>query len=100
MKTTIETSEGKALVILEGVMDSYNTPEVLVNLEPIFKLQDTEITFDCTKLEFIASNGLRLFLLLRRAVMPHGCNILVKGVSNKLMTIFKAAGFDTLFDFI
>ena len=66
MNTTIETSEGKALVTFEGVMDSYIVEEVSQQLEPLYELTDTEITLDCTKLEYIASSGLRMFLLLLR----------------------------------
>ena len=62
MNTTIETSEGKALVTFEGVMDSYIVEEVSQQLEPLYELTDTEITLDCTKLEYIASSGLRMFL--------------------------------------
>ena len=38
MKTTIETTEGKALVIFEGVLDSYMAEEVGEKLEPLNEL--------------------------------------------------------------
>ena len=59
MNTTIETSKGKALVTFEGVMDSYIVEEVSQQLEPLYELTDTEITLDCTKLEYIASSDQR-----------------------------------------
>ena len=100
MKTTIETTEGKALVIFEGVLDSYMAEEVGEELEPLNELEDTEITLDCTKLEYIASSGLRLFLLLLRNTKANGCKIFIKGAAAELMEIFKATGFDRCFQFI
>ena len=100
MKTTIETTEGKALVIFEGVLDSYMAEEVGEKLEPLNELEDTEITLDCTKLEYIASSGLRLFLLLLRNTKANGCKIFIKGAASELMDIFKATGFDKCFQFV
>lgn len=100
MNTTIETSKGKALVTFEGVMDSYIVEEVSQQLEPLYELTDTEITLDCTKLEYIASSGLRMFLLLLRETKANGCQILIKGVSPEVMTIFEATGFTKCFKFV
>ena len=100
MKTTIETTEGKALVTFEGILDSYIAEEVGEQLVQLYELEDTEITLDCTKLEYIASSGLRLFLLLLRNTMANGCKIFIKGAASELMDIFKATGFDKCFQFV
>ena len=54
MKTTIEQSKGKALVTFEGMLDSYIAEQVGTELEPLYELENTEITLDCTKLDYIA----------------------------------------------
>ena len=100
MKTTIETMEGKTLVTFEGVLDSYIAPDVAEQLEPLYELSDTDIILDCTKLEYIASSGLRLFLLLLKQTSANGCNVYVKGGNQKLMEIFESTGFKPLFQFI
>ena len=100
MKTTVETTEGKALVTFEGILDSYIAEEVGEQLVQLYELEDTEITLDCTKLEYIASSGLRLFLLLLRNTKANGCKIFIKGAASELMDIFKATGFDKCFQFI
>lgn len=100
MKTTIETTEGKALVTFEGILDSYIAEEVGEQLVQLYELEDTEIMLDCTKLEYIASSGLRLFLLLLRNTKANGCKIFIKGAASELMDIFKATGFDKCFQFV
>ena len=65
-----------------------------------YELENTEITLDCTKLEYIASSGLRLFILLLRYASQHGCSVCVKGANPLLMSIFEATGFKALFRFV
>ena len=91
MKTTIETTD---------ILDSYIAEEVGEQLVQLYELEDTEITLDCTKLEYIASSGLRLFLLLLRNTKANGCKIFIKGAASELMDIFKATGFDKCFQFV
>lgn len=100
MKTTIETTEGKALVTLEGVLDSYIAEEIAEQFEPLFELSDSEITLDCTNLEYIASSGLRLFLMLLQNTKPNGCSVIIKGACEELMSVFESTGFKPLFKFI
>ena len=99
MNTIIETSEGKALVTFEGVLDSYIAEEVGKKLESLYELSDAEITLDCSKLEYIASNGLRLFLLLLKQTQPRGCQVIIKGANSELMFLFESTGFKPLFQF-
>lgn len=100
MKTTIEQSKGKALVTFEGMLDSYIAEQVEQDLSPLYELENTEITLDCTKLEYIASSGLRLFFVLLRTVKPNGCEVIIKGANQSLMEIFESTGFVNMFHFV
>ena len=100
MKTTIEQSKGKALVTFEGMLDSYIAEQVGTELEPLYELETTEITLDCTKLDYIASSGLRLFFVLLRTVKPNGCDVIIKGANKTLMEVFEATGFVNMFQFV
>ena len=100
MKTTIEKSEGKVVVTLEGRLDSYVADEVGTQIETLYDLTDTEITLDCTNLEYITSNGLRVFFVLVRTTQPQGCNIIIKGANKLLMDVFDSTGFTEFFTFV
>lgn len=100
MKVTIEQSEGKCLVTLEGNLDSYVSEEVAQQFEQLYDLEDTEITLDCTNLDYIASSGLRLFFVLVRNCKPNGCQVIVKGANPTLMEVFDLTGFTDFFTFV
>ena len=104
--TSLEMTIGResrwqlGIVRLDGILDSYIAEEMGDKFESLHDLEDTEITLDCTKLEYIASSGLRLFLLLLRNTKPNGCKIIIKGTSPEVMEIFKETGFDKCFQFV
>lgn len=100
MKVTIEQSEGKALVTLEGNLDSYVSEDVEQQFEKLYDLEDTEITLDCTNLDYIASSGLRQFFMLVRNCKPNGCQVIVKGANPTLMEVFDMTGFTDFFTFV
>ena len=100
METIVEQSEGKALVKLEGHLDSYKAEEVEKLMAPLYTLEDTEITLDCTDLEYIASSGLRLFFSLLRSTKPNGCEIIIKGANSTIIEVFEMTGFNSMFKFV
>jgi anti-sigma B factor antagonist len=100
MKVTIEKSDGKCLVTLDGNLDSYVSEEAEQQFEKLYELENTEITLDCTNLEYIASSGLRLFFMLVRNVSPNGCKIIVKGAQKPVMEVFDMTGFSDFFTFV
>ncbi len=85
---------------LEGRLDSYIADEVGAQIETLYDLNDTEITIDCTHLEYITSNGLRVFFMLVRTTQPQGCKIFIKGANELLMDVFNSTGFTDFFTFI
>ena len=85
---------------LEGRLESHVADEVGAQIETLYDLTDTEITLDCTKLDYITSNGLRVFFMLVRTTQPQGCKIIIKGANELLMDVFNSTGFTDFFTFI
>ena len=100
MKTTIQQQDGNLVAVLEGRLDTAAAAVTEKELQPLYDCDGKNIVFDCSKLEFISSSGLRLFLLLLRNTKANGCQIFIKGASSELMDIFKSTGFDRCFQFL
>ena len=67
MKTTIEQLEDKYLVTLEGELDTVAAAEVEKTLQPLYSSNGLDVIIDCTKLEYIASSGLRILISILKA---------------------------------
>ena len=100
MITKIEEADGVMTVYLEGRLDTSASNETEESLKPVFETDSKEIILDCTKLNYIASSGLRLFLAVLIDTQPQGKHICVKGMNKELRDMFEMTGFSNLFDYI
>ena len=99
MNTTIEDKDGIMTVVFEGVMDTLSVPEVEEAILPIFTSETKEILIDCSKLEYISSSGLRVFLCIALDTQSAGKHVCITGISDLVREVFDSTGFTNLFDF-
>ncbi|MBQ7494852.1 MAG: STAS domain-containing protein [Bacteroidaceae bacterium] len=98
MTTTIQEQDGQRVVYFEGRLDTAAAPKTEQELLPLHACSE-DITLDCTKLEYISSSGLRLFLGLLKAVKPKGNHLYITGMNADLKQVFSMTGFTSLFEF-
>ncbi len=89
---TIE--EGKALVKLEGRLDTLTAPNLEEEIQGI-KEGLTELVFDFGDLEYISSAGLRVLLAAQKIMNAQG-TMKVTGVNETINEIFEVTGFSDI----
>ncbi len=99
MKTTIEEREGKFFVSLEGEMDTVAALEAEKTLQPLYKTDGKDVIIDCEKLEYIASNGLRILISIMKGAKAGGSRVVMRNLNDDIKDVFKLTGFISLFDF-
>jgi anti-sigma B factor antagonist len=99
MKTTIQQSEDKYLITLEGEMDTAAAVEVEKQLQPLYNTNGQDVIIDCSKLEYIASSGLRILISILKGAKAGGSRVVLKDVNDDIRTVFKLTGFINIFDF-
>lgn len=99
MITKIEENDGIMTVCLEGRLDTLASAKTETELQPIYETECKEIVIDCSKLDYIASSGLRLFLSMLLDTQPQGKHITVRGMNQMLREVFDMTGFSNLFSF-
>jgi anti-sigma B factor antagonist len=65
----------------------------------LYNCDGHDIVLDCTKLDYISSSGLRLFLSLLKAAKPKGSHVFITGMNDNLRQVFAMTGFTNLFEF-
>ena len=98
MNTVINEQDGKYIVSLEGELDTAHALEVEEAMKPLHEVNGKEIDIDCTKLEYIASSGLRILLGLLKSAKANGNHVVLKNLNNEIKEVFKMTGFIDLFD--
>ena len=99
MKTTILEKNGELVAVFEGRLDTAASVETEQALKPLYDCIGHNIVFDCTKLEYISSSGLRLFLSVLKTAKPKGSHVYITGINDDLRTVFAMTGFTNLFEF-
>lgn len=100
MKTTIQEQDGNMVAILEGSLDTAAAPETEKAMNPLNDVEGKDIIIDCTSLEYISSAGLRIFLGVLQNAEDKGGHVYIKGINDKVRTIFTITGFSNIFEFI
>lgn len=99
MKTKIEEIDGKFIVTLEGEMDTAAAEEAEKELKALYKSEGKDVIIECGGLEYIASSGLRILILILKGAKANGSKVTLKNVNDDIMDVFKLTGFTTLFVF-
>ena len=93
------TTEGKETVAaLSGRLDTLASQELAAQFETLQEKAGETIILDCSKLEYISSSGLRLFLTLRKAAATKGGKVVIKDLNADVRNVFMITGFLNLFE--
>ena len=97
MNTSIEEKDGKYVVALEGELDTTHAIEVEQAMQPLHEVNGKDIVIECTKLDYIASSGLRILLGLLKSAKANGNKVVLRNMNNEIKDVFKMTGFIDLF---
>lgn len=99
MTTSIQQVNGELVALLEGRLDTAASAQTEKELQPLCDCQGMNIVFDCTKLEYISSSGLRIFLSILKTAKSKGSRVIITGMSADINKVFAMTGFTNLFEF-
>ena len=98
MTITIQEQADGIKALFEGRLDTPAAIKAQQDMTPLMENADKIITLDCTKLEYISSSGLRLFLALRKETAAKGGKVAIRNVNDEIRKVFMMTGFFNLFD--
>ena len=81
-------------VVMAGRLDATQCDAALRFLNAVAEPR----VIDLARLEYIASSGLRVFLLTQKRVRGSGAGLVLINVSPQIHDIFRYAGFDRIID--
>lgn len=99
MEVNITKNDKVTTVEFVGRLDTPASPEVSAALDPVIE-EDAHgtIILDCSKMTYISSSGLRIFLTVRKAAASKGGKVIVKGINTDIRNVFMMTGFLNLFE--
>jgi len=99
MNTTFKEENNDFVMYFEGRLDTAAAPAVEKEMQPLNDCMGHDIILDCTKMEYISSSGLRIFLSILKNAKPKGSHVFIRGLNSELQQVFAMTGFTNLFEF-
>ena len=99
MNVRIEETDGNAVAILEGNLDTAAAAETEKAMSPLNDVEGKDIIIDCTDLAYISSAGLRIFLGILQNAQTKGGHVYIKGINDNVRAVFTITGFSNIFEF-
>jgi anti-sigma B factor antagonist len=98
MTIEIKEQDGGMRATFDGRLDTPAAVKAQQEINPLLENADKEIILDCTKLEYISSSGLRLFLTLRKETSAKGGKVIIENINDEIRKVFMMTGFFNLFE--
>lgn len=94
--TCTEDKSGRTTIVeLGGEVDSLSASDLEVRVLALFDKGVKDMLIDCTKLVYINSAGLRVFLLAAKQLAPDG-TLSFCGLAPNVRLVFETIGFDRI----
>lgn len=98
----LQTSQqdGLSIITLEGFVDAHTAPQFESAVQTEMDAGRTKIIVDCTKLNYISSAGLGVFMSFIEELREIGGDIKICGLVPKVKHTFDILGFQDIFDMV
>lgn len=100
MNVTINEEGAKALVTLEGRLDTTNADQFMKDITPLMNGSHQEIEMDCTDMEYTSSQGLRMFLMLQKNVSARRAKLVLRNMKPHVKEVFDITGFSHIINIV
>jgi anti-sigma B factor antagonist len=88
------------ILALDGYLDAHTAPQFEKAIQDEFEAGNKQLAVDCTKLSYISSAGLGVFMSFIEEIREAGGDIKLAGIVPKVYQVFEVLGFPDLFDIL
>ena len=96
MNVEITRESAKTFVKLSGRLDTTNADQFQKDITPLMEDPKPDFEIDCTDREYTSSQGLRLFLMLQKAVSSKGGAMVMTNMKPQVKEVFDITGFSNI----
>ena len=96
----VVAKDGLSLISLEGYLDAHTAPKFEAAIQSELDENRTSIIVDCSKLTYISSAGLGVFMTFIEEIREMGGDIKLCGLVPKVRHTFEILGFQDIFELL
>ena len=96
MEVKILEQNGEKVVSIEGRVDTVTVPDLEMKVSPIWTMPSITLVFDCEKLEYISSSGLRIILTTHKQITANGGKFILRNLTREVKSVLNLTGFSRI----
>ncbi len=97
-EVTVTEREPKLCIALSGEIDSGNADEFYEEVMSNYRVKPSDVTFDCTALQFIDSTTLGTFVKILKHVRTDGFRLKLVNLQPRLKKLFVICALDSVME--
>ena len=100
-KFTVTQNSPEILAMeMNGELNTVAAQDLQEEIETLQKDMVKPILIDVTRLNYISSTGLRIFMIIKKTANANGQTVTLKGLNDIVEKVFKMTGFDKMFEIV
>ena len=100
-KFTVTQNSPEILAMeMNGELNTVAAQDLQEEIESLQKDMVKPILIDVTRLNYISSTGLRIFMIINKTANANGQTVTLKGLNDIVEKVFKMTGFDKMFEIV
>jgi anti-anti-sigma factor len=96
MKINIVNQNDELVVAIEGRIDTMTAPELETAVQPYFNETEVTLVFDCEKVSFVSSSGLRVILMVHKQITAKGGKFIMRNLNPEVRSVIDMTGFSRI----
>ena len=96
MEVQILDQNGEKVIVIEGRVDTVTAPDLEIKVSPIWFTPAITLVFDCEKLEYLSSSGLRIILSAHKQVTARGGKFILRHLNREVRSVIDLTGFSRI----
>ena len=96
MEVKILEQNAETVVAIEGRVDTVTVADLEAKIVPLWSKPAITMVFDCTKMEYISSSGLRIILSAHKQVTAKGGKFILRNLNREVRSVIDLTGFSRI----
>lgn len=96
MEVKILELNDEKVVVIEGRVDTVTAPDLEMKVSPVWSTPGITLVFDCEKLEYLSSSGLRIILSAHKQVTAKNGKFILRNLTREVRSVIDLTGFSRI----
>ena len=96
MEIKVIKTDNETILSIEGRVDTVTATEFDSIAKPYYTEEQSTLVFDCEKMEYISSSGLRVILTAHKSVVSKGGKFILRNLNSEIKSVIDITGFSRI----